>query len=156
MNNERLILYRIRSISVSIGVATCFLGVVNGCVAGKSGQQSTSAQSATGRSFDLADANHDGKLSREEAGDYLVYMVFAARDKNRDGRLTQAEWAAGDRNQITAFKERDGNEDGYVTVEEAIVYGRRGGGGLSLVRAADKNGDGKLTRAEIDAYARQH
>ena len=38
---------------------------------------SASAESGTKDSFDLADANHDGKLSREEAGDYLVYVVFA-------------------------------------------------------------------------------
>ncbi len=140
---------------VSIGLAALFLCVVNGCAANKSGQQSASVESGTNDSFALADANHDGKLSREEAGDYLVYVVFAARDKNRDGRLTQEEWAAGDRNQIEAFKVRDANEDGFVTLEEAIVYGRRGGGGVALMHRADKNRDGKLDRAEIEAYARQ-
>ena len=80
------------------------LCVVNGCTANNSGQQSASTESGTKDSFDLADANHDGKLSREEAGDYLVYVVFVLRDKNQDGRLTQEEWAAGDRNQIAAFK----------------------------------------------------
>ena len=114
-----------------------------------------SAESGTKDSFDLADANHDGKLSREEAGDYLVYVVFVSRDKNRDGRLIQEEWAAGDRNQIAAFKLRDANEDGAVTMEEAIMYGRRGGGAVALMRRADKNGDGKLDRAEIEAYAHQ-
>jgi hypothetical protein len=39
---------------------------------------------------------------------------------------------AGDRNQITAFKLRDANEDGAVTMEEAIVFGRRGGGSGDL------------------------
>jgi Ca2+-binding EF-hand superfamily protein len=146
MNHKRLILHRIPLVRVTVGVAALFFAV-NLCSAGNS---------ASKDSFDLADANHDGKLSREEAGDYLVYTVFAARDKNRDGRLTQAEWAAGDRNQITAFKERDRNEDGFVTLEEAIVYGRRGGGAVALMRAADKNGDGRLTRAEIEAYTRQH
>ena len=116
---------------------------------------SASAEGDTKDSFDLADANHDGKLSREEAGDYLVYMVFVSRDKNHDGRLTQEEWAAGDRNQIAAFKLRDANEDGAVTMEEAIVFGRRGGGGVALMRRADKNRDGKLDRAELEPYGRQ-
>ncbi len=57
---------------------------LNGCAANKGGGlQSASAESATKDSFDLADANHDGRLSREEAGDYLVYVVFVFRDKNR-------------------------------------------------------------------------
>ena len=147
MNNKTSALYSIAPVRVTIGAIAFLLCVVNGCIAGKGGAKD---------SFDLADANHDGKLSREEAGDYLVYMVFAARDKNHDGRLTQAEWGASDRNQITAFKERDLNEDGVVTMEEAIIYGRRGAGGLALMRAADKNKDGKLSRDEIKAYARQH
>jgi len=151
MKNKTLVLRHMVSGCVCISAAALFLCVVNGGVAGKSGQHSGPKDS-----FDLADANHDGKLSREEAGDYLVYIVFAARDKNRDGRLTQAEWAAGDRNQIAAFKERDRNEDGVVTMEEALIYGRRGGGGAALMRQADKNKDGKLDRAEIEAYTRQH
>src|SRR5262245_66498424 len=105
MKNETLAPHRVLSARVSIVVAALLLCAVNGCIAGKSGQQSASSQSRAKDSFDIADANHDGKLSREEAGDYLVYVVFAARDKNHDGRLTQAEWGATDQNQITAFKE---------------------------------------------------
>ena len=155
MKNKTSILHRILSACVTIGLVALFLCVVNGCAANKSGQQSASAESGTKDSFDLADANHDGKLSREEAGDYLVYVVFVFRDKNQDGRLTQEEWAAGDRNQIAAFKLRDANEDGAVTMEEAIVFGRRGGGAVALMRRADKNRDGKLDRAELEAYGRQ-
>jgi hypothetical protein len=156
MKTKTLLRNRVPSASISIGVAALFFCLANGCIAGKNDQQSASTQSRAKDSFDLADANHDGKLSREEAGDYLVYTVFAARDKNRDGRLTQAEWGAGDRNQIAAFKERDRNEDGVVTIEEALIYGRRGGGAVALMRQADKNKDGKLSRAEIEAYTRQH
>ena len=155
MKNKTSILHRILSACVTIGLAMLALCVVNGCTANNSGQQSASAESGTKDSFDLADANHDGKLSREEAGDYLVYVVFVFRDKNQDGRLTQEEWAAGDRNQIAAFKLRDANEDGAVTMEEAIVFGRRGGGAVALMRRADKNRDGKLDRAELEAYGRQ-
>ena len=156
MKNKTSILHRILSACITIGFGAFFLWVVNGCAANKGGGlQSASAESATKDSFDLADANHDGKLSREEAGDYLVYVVFVFRDKNQDGRLTQEEWAAGDRNQIAAFKLRDANEDGAVTLEEAVVFGRRGGGAVALMRRADKNRDGKLDRAELEAYGHQ-
>ena len=155
MKNKISVLHRILSACVTIGLGALFLCVVNGCAANKSGQQSASAESGGKDSFDLADANHDGKLSREEAGDYLVYVVFVFRDKNQDGRLTQEEWAAGDRNQIAAFKLRDANEDDAVTMEEAILFGRRGGGAVALMRGADKNRDGKLDRAELEAYGRQ-
>ncbi len=40
-------------------------------------------------------------------------------------------------------------------MEEAILFGRRGGGAVALVHRADKNRDGKLDRAELEAYARQ-
>jgi hypothetical protein len=43
-----------------------------------------------------------------------------------------------------------------VTLEEAIIYGRQGGAALSLMRAADKNRDNKLDRAEINAYLNGH
>ena len=100
----------------------------------------------------MADADHDGKLSRGEAGDYLVYVVFAVSDKNKDAQLTQEEWTRGDPTQANAFKLRDANQDGVVTLEEAIVYGRQGGAGVALIRRADRNRDGKLERVEIEAY----
>jgi Ca2+-binding EF-hand superfamily protein len=155
MKNKTSIPHRIVFACVTIGLVALFLCVTNGFAGNKSGQQSASPGSGKKDSFDLADANHDGKLSREEAGDYLVYVVFVFCDKNRDGRLTQKEWAAGDRNQIAAFKLRDANEDGAVTMEEAIVFGRRGGGAVALMRRADKNRDGKLDRAELEAYGHQ-
>ena len=128
-----------------------------GCAANNSSQQSASSTAVGGDdAFSLADANHDGKLSREEAGDYLVYVVFLARDTNHDGRLTQQEWGENDPEHVAAFRNRDYNQDGVVTMEEAIIYGRQGGGGVALVRAADKNRDGKVDRAELQAYLASH
>jgi hypothetical protein len=123
-----------------------------GCAAESSSPQSSSGGSGGNDAFARADANHDGKLSREETGDYLVYVAFEARDRNHDNRLTKEEWVRGDPSQVPAFDERDGNRDGVVTLEEAIEYGRRGGAGLSLMRKADQNRDGKLDRAELQAY----
>ncbi len=153
MKSKIINLRPIFSVCARVGLATLFLCFVNGCAPNYGSQQSASAVSGGQDSFTLADGNHDGKLSREEAGDYLVYVVFTVCDKDRDGRLTQEEWTRGDPKQISAFKLRDANEDGTVTMEEAIAYGRRGGGGVALVRRADKNRDGKLDRAEIEAYS---
>src|SRR5258705_11311067 len=43
-------------------------------------------------SFAQADSNHDGKLSRDEASDYLVIEIFTSRDRNNDDRRTFMEW----------------------------------------------------------------
>jgi Ca2+-binding EF-hand superfamily protein len=102
--------------------------------------------------FDMADANHDGKLSRNEASDFLVNEVFNARDANHDGRMTEQEWTGGDPARVADFKKRDANHDGVVTKEEALAYGRAHGVANKILKEADKNHDGFLDRAEVEAY----
>lgn len=102
--------------------------------------------------FAMADKNHDGKLSRDEMSDYLVNKVFDASDTNHDGRLTQEEWSGADPSTLPDFKKRDANHDGVVTKEEALEYGRQHGIAKSVIKQADKNGDGKLSYAEVKAY----
>ena len=59
-------------------------------------------------------------------------MVFVFRDQDRDGRLVREEWAAGDPNQIAAFKLRDVNKEWRGDyAKEAIGFGRRGGGAVA-------------------------
>src|SRR5205085_6557343 len=41
--------------------------------------------------FDRADANHDGKLSKDELNTFVVNQVFDSRDANHDGKMTQEE-----------------------------------------------------------------
>ena len=65
--------------------------------------------------FSQADTNHDGKLSRDEASDYLVIEIFISRDANHDGRMTLEEWVGGDPTRSADFKKRDANDDGIVT-----------------------------------------
>ena len=137
-------------------LAICCILASAGCSTSKDHQPMSSAAAGPNDAFAQADINHDGKLSRGEAGDYLVYVVFVARDRNHDGRLTKQEWTLGDSSQLISFRKRDYNRDDIVTVEEAIVYGRGGGGAASLMRAADKNRDGKLDRAELQAYLTNH
>jgi hypothetical protein len=102
--------------------------------------------------FELADANHDGKLSRAEASNFLVGEIFDARDTNHDGQITKAEWTAADPHDAASFKQRDANHDGIMTREEAVKYSQKRGLMKKAFDAADKNHDGFLDRAEIQAY----
>ncbi|HSV62935.1 MAG TPA: EF-hand domain-containing protein [Chthoniobacterales bacterium] len=104
--------------------------------------------------FEQADRNHDGMLSLDELNAFLVGELFAARDKNKDGKLTRAEWMAGgkDAAQAEAFRARDANADGVVTMAEALAYGRKKGMAKEFMEKADTNKDGKLSIAEIKAY----
>jgi EF hand domain-containing protein len=102
--------------------------------------------------FDRADANHDGKLSRDEGSDFLVEEIFDSRDADHDGRMTKKEWIGGDASRVADFKKRDANDDGIVTKEEAMKYGRAHGIANKILREADKNHDGGLDKAEVQAY----
>ena len=142
--------------SLVIVAAAVALLAVDASAAGSKSQQSKNRASAVNDNFARADENHDGKLSRGEAGDYLVYEVFSACDRNRDGKMSLQEWLRVKPGETAAFKERDGNNDGFVTLAEAIEYGRRGGAGLTLIKKADKNRDGMIDRAELQAYLSKH
>ena len=103
--------------------------------------------------FAKADANHNKMLSLDEANSYLVGELFSALDKNKDGKLTKAEWNPGkDAAKAEAFRSRDANADGVVTLAEALAYGKKKGLARELMTAADKNKDGKLSSEEIKAY----
>jgi Ca2+-binding EF-hand superfamily protein len=132
------------------------LMVVLGLGACQSSQTSQPQQAAakTGKArFDQVDTNHDGKLSRNEASDFLVNETFDSRDANHDGRLSQEEWVVpGDPSSLSQFKECDANHDGVVTKEEAINCGREHGLANKAFQEADTNGDGQLSFAEVQAY----
>jgi Ca2+-binding EF-hand superfamily protein len=103
--------------------------------------------------FDQADTNHDGCLSRDEVSDMIVTEVFTARDANKDGRLTKAEWdVPGDEARNKIFAGADTNHDGVVTLDEAKAYGRKIGVGKNLFEESNKNHDGCVDREEVRAY----
>jgi Ca2+-binding EF-hand superfamily protein len=107
--------------------------------------------------FAQADTNHDGKLSLDEVNTYLVLTVFESRDANHDGKLTLEEWVVkGDKNQEKAeekqFRECDSNHDGVVTMEEALACGKEKGMAVVVMKKADTNKDGFLSREEVTAY----
>jgi hypothetical protein len=132
-------------------VVALALGALGACATNKNLQvNQASAGGAAG--FDAADANHDGKLSRDEASDFLVNEIFDARDAHHDGKLTEQEWTGGDASRVADFKKRDANHDGVVTKKEAIAYGRAHGIVNKLMKEADTNHDGYLQRSEVEAY----
>jgi Ca2+-binding EF-hand superfamily protein len=128
------------------------LTALNACTSNKNLQPSAATATTGAGGFETADANHDGKLSRNEASDFLVNEIFDSRDANHDGQLTKEEWAGGDAKRMAAFKERDANDDGVVTKEEAIKYGRAHGIANRIMKEADKDHDGALSKAEVQAY----
>ena len=113
----------------------------------------TSHATAAPDRFNEADANNDKALSLDEANGYLVIDIFSARDKNDDKKLTRAEWmASNDAGEEKSFRDRDGNRDGVVTLDEALAYGRKKGMAKELLRDADADKNGQLSKKEITAY----
>ena len=143
-SNCAVIIYR-SAVFAGLTLALLSLGA---CTTTKTSQTSGSGADA----FDRVDANHDGKLSRDETSDYIVNQIFDSRDTNHDGRMTKEEWTGGDPARLTEFKKRDANGDGVVTKQEAISYGRQHGIANQIMKEADKNHDGYLDRTEIQAY----
>jgi hypothetical protein len=141
-----------RRVPHAIILASAALIALSSCVTNKNLQPPEAVGAQGGGGFDLADANHDGKLSRDEASDFLVNEIFNSRDANHDGKLTRQEWVGSEPSRAADFKKRDANHDGIVTREEAVKYGRAHGIANKIMAEADKNHDGKLSRKEVQAY----
>lgn len=138
------------SISSTAGVLIS-IAVIAFALVGCATSKNEKTTSGTDR-FAQADTNHDGKLSRNEASDFLVNEIFNSRDANHNGRMTEQEWTGGDPGRLPDFKKRDANHDGIVTKEEAMAYGRAHGITKQIFKEADKNHDGFLDHAEAQAY----
>lgn len=125
------------------------------------------------------DANGDGNVTRAEAVAKANEM-WTKLDVNNDGTLNQADRDAK-RGQM--FDRLDANKDGSISRDEFMAahgprgdhagmghergpgegrkggmrHGRHGGGmGMMMVRMADANKDGNVTRAEYDAAVTRH
>ncbi len=108
-------------------------------------------------SFERADAGKKGYLTLEDLTKFRsarleasIKRRFERLDTNRDGKLTADELPLDRRE---AIMRADANKDGAVTLEEFAARPRQ-----FLVRrvevefkALDSDGDGKLTKAGIDA-----
>ena len=115
-----------------------------GCQGGRGG--GGSPEQFIERMFE-GDANSDGKLSADELGDRGARMLERA-DENGDGFLTKEE--------LTTMMESRGGRGGRGGGPGGGPGGRGGGPDMGqllsmtpFMKALDKDGDGKLSSAEI-------
>lgn len=106
------------------------------------GQQAPGAQVAptVDQRFNRINANRDGFIAWQEARPDRI-AEFKRTDKNRNGLLTRGEFSP----RAMPFEAFDRNKDGVVTVEEFIAKHRE------MFTAADKDGDGRVSRQEFAA-----
>ncbi|MCA3418830.1 MAG: EF-hand domain-containing protein [Roseomonas sp.] len=122
---------------------------------------------AAGEAFARADTNNDGKVTREEANAWLAAR-FAEIDANKDGGLTLEEIRAFytarrgegrgppeamrermDERQAARFRFVDADLDGKISLPELRVMAD------AMFRSMDADGDGALTRAEVQRRGRR-
>ncbi|MDA7946759.1 MAG: hypothetical protein MPJ78_04710 [Hyphomicrobiaceae bacterium] len=65
--------------------------------------------------FKESDANKDGKIDKDEAGEHGEHAEFSDNDANKDGALTMEEHVA---EKIADFKDADKDGDGSLTIDE--------------------------------------
>jgi EF-hand domain pair/EF hand len=106
-------------------------------------QKRSDAEAKARAHFAKLDANHDGSVTateaegvREERRDEARAAHFEAMDRNKDGQISRAEFDAG----------HEPSQVQGVQNEPQVRGGRRGG---SKILRADRNGDGKVTEAEM-------
>ena len=103
---------------------------------------------------DEVDLNEDGIISRDEiVGE--AEKAFGGYDANNDGELSESELKAKGnvRSAMGGFirghaKELDRDEDGVLTRKETVDNATR------MFARIDSNGDGKITKAELEASRR--
>jgi Ca2+-binding EF-hand superfamily protein len=89
--------------------------------------------------FDVADANHDGKVDRAEYGNFVEELVLL-HDTDRDGKLSRSEVASAP--DPSKFDKIDANGDGFLEAGEVTAYSD------SDFAVMDANSDGAIDRAE--------
>ncbi|HET6373489.1 MAG TPA: EF-hand domain-containing protein [Candidatus Polarisedimenticolia bacterium] len=121
------------------------------------------------QSFSVHDRNNDGVLSGDEihvALDDAQYDDFAAVDSNRDGIVSRSEWRwSSDEFDRLDYNPHDGaltrqeylsqrgtgvNADPYITSNRQGTTESEASDRNARFRHLDRNGDGKIARAEWD------
>jgi hypothetical protein len=122
-------------------VATAAILMASGCVALAQGRDSAA--------LDRADANHDGKVTKQEYTDARA-ALFARMDRNGDGFIDDADAREGanERGQHAAAALRgriDSNGDGKVSKDEFVHAP------TMVFDKFDANKDGVLDAQELEA-----
>ena len=101
-------------------------------------------------------ANHHeegGSMHGEGMRDGPMPTMFNQFDKNKDGQVSREEAREG---MDSLFTEIDSNKDGLISKDEMqahhkAMHEKMGSIMREKWKAADKDGDGALSRAEVDA-----
>lgn len=93
-------------------------------------------------SFETADRNNDGVVTRNEMVAESRDERFEALDVNNDGRIVRGEW----RGRSDRFEVLDRNNDGVISRNEMLPAGEVGESNLFV--SADLNRDNRLSQRE--------
>ncbi len=109
--------------------------------------------SLLGAAFALQAVAHDGHPHGDGMHGDGMPPMFEKFDANRDGKLTKDEVRAG---VDKAFADADSNKDGTISKEEMQAHHKTMHDKMRSTmqerwKAADKDGDGALSRAEADS-----
>jgi Ca2+-binding EF-hand superfamily protein len=102
--------------------------------------------------FTRMDANNDGKL---DAADRTAMHKarFTEMDSDRNGSISEAEFMAA---HTARMEKRGEGHMGFGGEHEGRGHRRGHGGGMSLLKAADTNGDQAISKAEMTAAIDAH
>jgi Ca2+-binding EF-hand superfamily protein len=104
--------------------------------------------------FARMDANGDGVLSEADKAAHMAQR-FAEMDSNGDGMLSQTEFIAAHEARAEERAERKEARGERRGGERMGMRGMRGGRGGpdGMIKQADSNGDGQVTKAEMQTAA---
>ncbi len=141
----RWLMIKMRSSVILLALSFAFL--TSGCVNPSKKPQSRDLEAL----FKKADADGDGRVSREEFADFMIEQVFVNYDRNGNGFVTQAEYLDGG-GTLEGFRKINRSGSGKITLPEAKAS--------KLVRdrmtlpfdEADGNGNGYVTWDEFQKF----
>jgi Ca2+-binding EF-hand superfamily protein len=103
------------------------------------------------QSFERADLNGDGKVSRAEYDAYMIGEMFARFDGNNDSVITEREFVDNG-GTAEGFRRINTSGSGKITLEEAKASPGVRKTLDAPFREADANRDGQVSLAEFLAY----